>query len=119
MQRLEIAVAGLEEALTIPPRFQQSWSHIVRQRMHGVDEALAAERPDEVTWLSARAARLRHERDRLLTRLSCLDSRVQDDSNVEPVRQDLLRLVHDIQHHSQRVHDLAYDADAMDVGGSE
>ncbi len=121
MQQLEMAVAGLEEALTTPPRLQHSWTHLVRQRLTGVDEALGAERTAEEaqTWLSARAWRLRRERDRLRHRLSSLTSVVGDTSNVEPVREDLLRLVHDIQHHHQRVHDLAYDLDSMDVGGSE
>jgi peptidoglycan/LPS O-acetylase OafA/YrhL len=35
------------------------------------------------------------------------------------VRRDLLRLVHDLERHRQRLNDLAYDTVALELGGSE
>ena len=120
MQRLEQAVVGLEQILTSPHRLQQSWRNMVRQRLGAVCEELTAERAVAAdTWLSARANSLHRERNRLIARLSVLGTMVVDSTDPELVRQNLLRLVHDIQRHHQRVNDLAYDAVGMDVGGSE
>lgn len=119
MQRLDEAVVGLEQALTTIPA-QQSWHQVVRQRLSGVDEALTAERTHPgAEWLSARAGLLHRERNRLHTRLTALGGQISEASSLEPLRQELLRLLGDIQHHHQRVNDLAYDALALDVGGSE
>lgn len=118
MQQLEQAIVGLEQVLTNPP--STTWNQVVRQRVHSVHEALRAERTGTgESWLSPRSARLRHERDRLIGRLGALSARVPEQGDQEVIRQDLLRLVHDIQHHHQRVNDLAYDAVAADLGGSE
>ena len=35
------------------------------------------------------------------------------------VRADLLRLLTDVTHHVQRIHDLAYDEVELELGGSE
>lgn len=120
MQRFENAVESLEQALQSPPRFQQSWGHIVRQRAGHVADALTAESPVAVdSWLAARASHLDRERNRLLTRLSVLRSLLDATTDVEPVRESLRRLLRDVRHHHQRVNDLTYDALALDVGGSE
>jgi hypothetical protein len=123
MQRLELAVAGLEQALACPPRMQRSWRHLVHQRIASVGDALTAEVMVDECSVAARALRLHRERTRLLDRLGTLGTRltsVPDDAeDTEHLRRHLLRLSHDISHHHQRVHDLAYDADGRDVGGSE
>lgn len=120
MQHLESVVASLEEALASPPAHQQSWRHLVRQRVAGVQDALTAERATAAdTWLVARALRLRRERDRLLARLSVLGATAVEASDLEGVRQSLARVVVDLHHHQQRLNDLAYDAVAMEVGGSD
>lgn len=121
MQRFEHAVDSLEQALHGPPRLQQSWGHIVRQRVGHVADALTAESPVAVdSWLSAKASHLDRERNRLLTRLSVLRSLLGEaDTDIEPVRESLSRLLRDVRHHHQRVNDLTYDALALDVGGSE
>jgi hypothetical protein len=120
MQRVELAVEGLEQALQSPPKLQQSWGHIVRQRAHQVADALTAESPVAMdSWLSARAGHLDRERNRLLTRLSVLGTMLCESADLEQVRESLSRLVLDVRHHHQRVNDLAYDALALDVGGSE
>ena len=120
MQQLEQAVVGLEQALASPTTLQQSWRHIVQQRVSAVQEALTAERATAAdTWLDARCTHLRRERDRLLARLSVLGTTVLDATDPEPLRKSLHRLVVDLHHHQQRINDLAYDAVAMEVGGSD
>ena len=120
MQRFEHAIDSLEEALHSPPRLQQSWGHIVRQRTKHVADALTAESPVAVdSWLAARVGHLERERNRLLTRLSVLGTMLAETADLEQVRDSLCRLMRDVRHHHQRVNDLAYDALALDVGGSE
>jgi hypothetical protein len=120
VQRIEEAVRALQEALASPPRLQQSWRHIVQERLAVVNDELTAERTVAAdTWLSARAHHLRRERTRLLSRLRVLGAMVVESPDVEAVRQSLVRLVQDIEHHHQRVNDLVYDAVGLDMGGSE
>ena len=124
MQRLQLAVTGLEQALACPPRMQRSWRHLVHQRMTSVGDALSAEVMIEEIALAARAGRLHRERTRLLDQLGTLGTRLteaggDESDDTEHLRRNLLRLSHDISHHHQRVSDLAYDADGRDVGGSE
>ncbi len=120
MQRFELAVEGLEQALQSPPKFQQSWGHIVRHRARQVADALTAESPvARDSWLNARAGHLDRERNRLLTRLGVLASLLCESTDLDQVRESLSRLVLDVRHHHQRVNDLAYDELALDVGGSE
>ena len=123
MQRLELAVAGLEQALAAPPRAQRSWPHLVRQRMASVGEALTAEVMADECEVAARACRLHRERTHLLDRIGALGTRltesVPEGEETEHLRRTLVRLSHDISHHRQRVTDLVYDADGRDVGGSE
>lgn len=120
MQHLEQAVVGLDQALASPTISQQSWRETVQERVSAVQEALTAERATAAdTWLDARVAHLRRERDRLLARLSVLAATVPDATDLDTVRQSLHRLVVELHHHQQRVNDLAYDAVAMEVGGSD
>ena len=118
MQVLDQAVHTFEQALRIPG--QQPWRAIVRQQLHGLEEALSAEHTaTSEAWLHARARHLHHERNRLRRRLDHLRGSLGEASSLEPLRQELVRLLYDIQHHHQRVNDLAYDAVSRDVGGSE
>jgi hypothetical protein len=120
MKRFENAMESLEQALHSPPRFQQSWRHIVRQRADEVAAVLTCESPVAVdSWLAARVSRLERERNRLLARLTVLARLLGEGSDPESVRERFHRLVLDIRHHHQRLNDLAYDALALDVGGSE
>jgi hypothetical protein len=126
-QRLELAVAGLEQALSGrdlgPERVPSAWRQVARQCVASVGEALSAEVVLDEAAVAARAGRLHRERRRLLDRLGSLGGRLtlaeDDPDDDERLRRHLLRLSHDISHHHQRVHDLAYDADGRDVGGSE
>jgi hypothetical protein len=38
---------------------------------------------------------------------------------IEAVRSEIRRLIADVAHYLQRVHDLAYDAVELELGGSE
>lgn len=120
MRRLAHALSGLERALSTPPRLQQSWRYLVKQRLTWVDAALASDNPhDADPWLQPRLERLRRERTALMGRTSVLAATICDAVDLEPVRESLARLVHDLERYQQRVNDLAYDAVDLDVGGSE
>ena len=121
MHQLQLAVAGLEQALTCPPRAPRSWRQAVHQHISSLGDALSAEPLVDECGVAARAGRLRRERTRLLDRLGALGTRLteSDPDNDEHLRRQVLRLSHDIAHHHQRVTDLVYDADGRDFGGSE
>jgi hypothetical protein len=120
VERLEEVLDGLQQALSSPPRLEQPWRHIVRERLSAVVDGLTAERTVATDpWLSARAHHLHREREGLLARAAVLAARLEDGGDTEAVRAALQRLVLDVRHHGARVTDLLYDAYAMDVGGSE
>lgn len=120
MRRLAHAVDGLRKVLLTPPRLQQSWRYLVKQRLTWVDAALADDvGPHQEAWLSPREEQLARERTRLMARTSLLAATICDAEDVAPVRLSLERLVADLEHYLQRVNDLAYDAVDLDVGGSD
>jgi hypothetical protein len=117
------ALLDLRRVLEAPPDggvALGNWRWTVRQRLAGVRDLLAreTEQPDD-GWLVARRAGLLRERTTLLSRLGTLGRAVLEQSDVERVRADLLRLVADVDRHLQRLHDLAYDAVELELGGSE
>jgi hypothetical protein len=123
MATMQAALAGLNQALDAP-RLQGvalgNWRWVVRQRMAGVRETLANEQPPNVEcWLAHRAGAIRKERNLLLGRLGALGPQVLEASDPEQVRVEMKRLLADISHHLQRLHDLAYDDVEYEVGGSE
>jgi len=59
------------------------------------------------------------ERDALLARLHHLTHEVLVATDVDAVAAQLSRLLVDIEHHRQRLHDLAYDDVELEIGGSE
>lgn len=122
------ALQGLQLALDAPrrPGVAQpevsvgNWRWTVRQRMAGVRDALIAESANAGEgWLAAREGNLLRERNSLLSRISALGPDVLHSPDVDRVRNDLRRLVVDISHHVQRVHDLAYDEVELELGGEE
>jgi hypothetical protein len=97
-----------------------AWRWNVRRHLVPVREGLLRERSQRgEAWLSARAAQALRERDALLVRLNELSSQVLVTPNVDEVATQLSRLLVDIDHHAQRVHDLAYDDVELEIGGSE
>jgi len=113
------ALLGLEQALDASPD-AGSWRWTVRQRMAAVRDALLADVDGtDDGWLVARSGGILRDRDVLLTRLSVLGRDVLESPGVERVRTDLRRLATDLGHYVQRLHDLAYDAVELELGGSE
>lgn len=92
----------------------------MRQRLSAVRDGLALESARATEgWLVAREGSLLRERTALMTRLSALGPTVLQASDVSMVREELRRIVADISHHRQRLHDLAYDEVELELGGSE
>jgi hypothetical protein len=139
MERIELAVAGLQQALrprsaraaiprigpedpttqTVPP-----WLQVARQQVPFLAEALAAETTALTDAMAASSRRLHAERNRLLHQLQGLvpdltSGCLGQQGTLEELRRSLLRLVRDISHHHQKVNDLLYDESWRDVGGSE
>ena len=119
------ALHDLSAALDAPRRTSSqaalgSWRWTVRQRMAAVRDLLISESAQhQDTWLAARGGLMLRERNALLGRLSALGPAVLDSPDVEVVRRDVKRLVGDVAHHLQRLHDLAYDEVEIELGGSE
>lgn len=97
-----------------------NWRWVVRQRMASVRDHLVSEgeHPDD-GWLAARGGAALRERNTLLCRLSALGPQVLESPELGAVRIELKRLVVDVAHHVQRLHDLAYDEVELELGGSE
>jgi hypothetical protein len=97
-----------------------AWRWSVRRHLVPVRDRLLREHPDRrEAWLSARATRALRERDELLARLNGLTSQVMVAADLPDLADRLSRLLGDIEHHHQRVHDLAYDDVELEIGGSE
>jgi len=114
--------ASLEDLLR--PEHDRSnlgaWRWSVRRHLVPVRDRLRREHPDRrEAWLSARSSRTLREREELLTRLNALATQVLVTPDVADVADRLSRLLVDIGHHQQRVHDLAYDDVELEIGGSE
>jgi hypothetical protein len=123
MTELQMALNGLTQAIDAPRlegRALGNWRWTVRQRMASVRDGLARETTESSdSWLVARESSVLRDRNALMTRLSVLGQGVLDSPEVEQLRFELKRLVTDIHHHRQKVHDLAYDAVELELGGSE
>lgn len=119
MTTLELAILGLEQALETPRR-HRVWRWLVRNRLAGVKDVLGSEgsRGGEA-WLAAREMSLARDRTALLGRIATLGRQVLDAPDIDVVRTDLHRLVHDLERYRQRLNDLVYDAVSLELGGSE
>jgi hypothetical protein len=123
MRTTALALQELHHALEVPPQPGASlgtWRWSVRQRMAGVRDVLVNETAHhEDEWLAARGGSVLRERNTLLGRLSTLGPQVLESESIDDVRAELQRLLCDIRHHVQRLHDLAYDEVELELGGSE
>ena len=99
-----------------------SWRWTVRQRMTGVRDALVSETDAARGRLAGRPGRRR----RCASATRC--SRRLTDARATPCstaprsrgpRGEIKRLIADVAHHLQRLHDLAYDEVEIELGGSE
>ena len=117
------ALRDLGALLAAPVRRGASlghWRWSVRQHLAGVRDLLVNQSTQhENAWLAARGGTVLRERDNLLARLSAVGPRVLEAEDVTSVRIELTRLVGDVNHHLQRVRDLAYDEVELELGGSE
>lgn len=120
---LHSAMLGLAQAIDAPGTDGAalgSWRWTVRQQMAALRETLAHEPAyAREAWLDARRASMRRERHALLSRMAVLGPQVLTSPELDGVRDELRRLVADVAHHRQRVHDLAYDDVELELGGSE
>ena len=97
-----------------------TWRWTVRQRLAGVRDLLVTQSTwHEDSWLAARGGAMLRERNALLAQVAGLGARVLEDPDVAALDADLRRLVVDVAHHLQRLHDLAYDEVEYELGGSE
>lgn len=118
MTGLDRALRGLRAALDSPSR-QQTWCWLVRHRLAAVRTALVAlPLGDPQAGLAAREQSLARSRSELLARLDALDDLLRE-ATPDRVRSEVRRVVHEIEHHRQRLHDLAYDGVSQELGGSE
>ncbi|MBD8868116.1 hypothetical protein [Nocardioides donggukensis] len=102
------------------PHPTPAWRWEVRRAMAAVRDSLVAESPHaREVWLVAREHSVLRERRALLARLAALGPAVLDSPDPDRVRHQLARLVADVAHHRQRMHDLAYDEVELEIGGSE
>jgi len=70
-------------------------------------------------WLAARSGVMERERRQLLGRISAVGSGLLDRIDADRVANEVRRLLNDVEHYRQRVHDLVYDSVALEIGGSE
>ena len=123
MSQSTTAAHALRRAVEQPCRPGQNpgaWRWTVRQRMSEMRDALSAESTaHDNAWLAARGGNLRRERTALLLRIGQLGPKVLEEDDLDSVRDLMHRLLQDVEHHLQRVSDLAYDSVGMEIGGSE
>jgi hypothetical protein len=115
---LESAIADLQS--TLGRRTASNWRWLMRQHLSAVREALREETfPTSDGWLAARSGTTDRERIQLLGRISALSTGILDRLDTDRVAIEIRRLLNDIEHHRQHLHDLVYDSVALEIGGSE
>lgn len=120
MQHALTALAQLIEVPEPSGAALGNWRWTVRQRLTAVREVLAQESAQAADgWLVAREGSVLRERSALMARLAALGPAVLQGEDVAAVREELRRMVGDLQHHRQRLRDLAYDEVELELGGSE
>ena len=119
MTSLESAISELQQSLS-SSRAAQNWRWLVRQSLSNVREALNDEQFRSWDgWLAARSRTNDRDRKRLLARVAAIGPAVLERLDPEAASAEVRRLLNDIEHYRQRVHDLIYDSVSMEVGGSE
>jgi hypothetical protein len=119
MAPLESAIKELRQILAADPTAPE-WRWNVRRRLSEVKEALASPPPQHPeAWLAARGRLSARDRFQLHARVSALSTGVLDKLDPEAIVHEVRRLLCDLEHHVQRVHDLVYDSVSLELGGSE
>jgi hypothetical protein len=118
MGNLEDAILTLRAALA--DEGADNWRWRMRQSLSALRDALDDEPFRSWDgWLTARSRGNERERIRLLRRISAVSAGVLDRLDPAPLRVEVQRLLADVEHYRQRVHDLLYDSVALEIGGSE
>lgn len=118
---LDQAIIDLTRVLGEPVRSNQ-WAATVRARLATVNTELDKARGmarSRDGWLSARERTNNRERRRLRQRVAAIGPRILDHPESETSMRELRRVAVDLEHYRQRLHDLVYDAVALELGGSE
>ena len=116
---LESAISDLQRTLT-SSRTASNWRLRTREQLAAVRDALSDERfASWDGWLAARSSGSDRERQQLLGRISALGTGLLDRLDTERVASETRRLLLDVEHYRQKVHDLVYDSVSMEIGGSE
>jgi hypothetical protein len=119
MAPLETAIRELRRILAAD-RTAPEWRWNVRRRLSEVKDALAqpqARQPE--AWLAARTQLSDRDRFQLQARVVALSAGVLDKLDADSIVRQVQRLLADLEHHVQRVHDLVYDSVSLELGGSE
>jgi hypothetical protein len=116
---LESAISDLQRTLG-SSRTASNWRLMTRQQLAAVRDALGDERfATWDGWLAARGSGSDRERQQLLGRISALGTGLLDRLDTDRVASEVRRLLLDVEHYRQKVHDLVYDSVSMEIGGSE
>ena len=116
---LESAISDLQRTLG-GTRTASNWRLMTRQQLAAVKEALSDERFTSWDgWLAARSGSSDRERQQLLARITALGGGLLDRLDADRVATVVRRLLLDVEHYRQKVHDLVYDSVSMEIGGSE
>jgi hypothetical protein len=119
MPPLESAVKELRQTLAADPTAPE-WRWTLRRRLSDVKEALAGPTPGHPeAWLAARGRLSARERITLQARVTALAAGVLERLDDQAITKEVRRLLGDLEHHVQRVHDLVYDSVSLELGGSE
>jgi hypothetical protein len=119
MAPLDTAIRELRQILASDSTAPE-WRWNVRRRLSGVKDALSEHdaRPPEA-WLAARTRLSDRDRFQLQARVVALAAGVLDTKDAHSILHETRRLLSDLEHHLQRVHDLVYDSVSLELGGSE
>ena len=116
---LESAISDLKQTLG-GTRTAANWRLMTRQQLALVREALSDERfATWDGWLTARSGASDRERMQLLSRITSLGNGLLDRLDTDRVAIEVRRLLNDVEHYRQKMHDLVYDSVSMEIGGSE
>lgn len=120
---MQLALNGLAQAIDAPPvsgTALGNWRWTVRQRIAAVRDALGREQAQAADgWAVAKEYNVLRERNALMMRLSMMGPMVLESPEPDRLRIELRRLLNDLSHHCQRIHDLVYDEVEIEFGGSE
>ena len=119
MAPLETAIKELRQVLGADATSPE-WRWLVRHRLSDIKEALSDQQARQWDgWLTARARTSNRDRHALQARVTALAAIVLDKLDADAITRELNRLVGDLEHYVQRVHDLVYDSVSLELGGSE